>query len=333
MKLLFSYLRPYRPMVALAIMLAVINQVFSMLDPQIFRIIVDKYASHIDTIPKADFIKGVGLMILAVLLDGDGRPVCTEMWPGNTADVGSLAPVVDRLRKRFSIQRICVVADRGMISAETIAELEARGLFYILGVRERSDKLVRELVLDDPAPFIPLTIAKRDKDIDYEAKAVALAGRRYIVCRNREEMKKDAAARATILAALERQLKKGDKSLVGNKGYRRFLATPDDDHFVIDRAKAEEDAKFDGIFVLRTNTDLSPLDAMLCYKRLWMVDIDQAWRLSKLCGGGGGAFGGPRRNAAPGRRRGADRLQRRDRLGVGAHQDGAFRTAANVAAR
>jgi len=201
------------------------------------------------------------------------------MWPGDTADVGSLVPVVDRLRKRFSIQRICVVADRGMISAETIAELEARGLFYILGVRERSDKLVRELVLDDPAPFIPLTIAKRDKDIDYEAKAVALAGRRYIVCRNREEMKKDAAARATILAALERQLKKGDKSLVGNKGYRRFLATPDDDHFVIDRAKAEEDAKFDGIFVLRTNTNLSPLDAMLCYKRLWMVE--RAFRTSK----------------------------------------------------
>ena len=218
-------------------------------------------------------------MILAVLLDGDGRPVCTEMWPGNTADVGSLVPVIDRLRKRFSIQRVCVVADRGMISAETIAELEARGLFYILGVRERGDKLVRELVLGDPAPFVPLVVAKRDKDIDYEAKAVTLAGRRYIVCRNREEMKKDAAARAAILAALEKQLKKGDKSLVGNKGYRRFLATPDDDHFVIDRAKAEEDAKFDGIFVLRTNTDLSPLETMLCYKRLWMVE--RAFRTSK----------------------------------------------------
>ncbi len=218
-------------------------------------------------------------MILAVLLDGDGRPVCTEMWPGNTADTGSLIPVVDRLRKRFSIERVCVVADRGMISAETIAELEARGLLYILGVRERTDKLVRELILDDPAPFVPLTLAKRDKDIDYEAKAVVLAGRRYIVCRNREEMKKDAAARASILAALERQLKRGDKSLVGNKGYRRFLAAPDDGHFAIDRAKAEEDAKFDGVFVLRTNADLSPLEAMLCYKQLWMVE--RAFRTSK----------------------------------------------------
>src|SRR4030088_2126832 len=114
-------------------------------------------------------------MILAVLLDGDGRPVCTEMWPGNTADNGGVVPVVDRLRKRFSIGRVCIVADRGMISAETIAELEARGLFYILGVRERSDKLVRDLVLDDPAPFVPLTITKRRKSVDYEAKAVTLA--------------------------------------------------------------------------------------------------------------------------------------------------------------
>ena len=163
-------------------------------------------------------------MILAVLLDGDGRPVCTEMWPGNTADVNSLIPAIDRLQSRFRINRVCVVADRGMISAEAIAELEARGLIYVLGVRERTDKLVRELVLDDPAPFVPFVLMKPRREVDYEAKAVKLAGRRYIVCRNLDEMSKDAANRATIVAALERQLKKGDKSLVGNKGYRRFLS-------------------------------------------------------------------------------------------------------------
>ena len=54
---------------------------------------------------------------------------------------------------------------------------------------------MRDLVLDDPAPFVPLVLTKRSKDIEYEAKAVTLAGRRYIVCRSREEMKKDAAAR------------------------------------------------------------------------------------------------------------------------------------------
>ena len=164
-------------------------------------------------------------MILAVLIDGDGRPVCSEMWPGNTADVTTLIPVIDRLRRRFDIARVCVVADRGMISAETMAELEARRLLYILGVRERTDKLVRELVLDDPAPFVPLTMKKRGKEIDYEAKTVMLAGRRYIVCRNHQEAEKDAADRAAIVAALERQLAKGDKALVGNTGFRRYLKT------------------------------------------------------------------------------------------------------------
>jgi hypothetical protein len=218
-------------------------------------------------------------MILAVLLDGDGRPVCSEMWPGNTADVTTVIPVVDRLRRRFDIGRVCIVADRGMISAETLTELEARRLLYILGVRERTDRLVRELVLDDPAPFVPLTLKKRGKEADYEAKTVTLAGRRYIVCRNHQEAEKDAADRASIVTALERQLAKGDKALVGNTGYRRYLKTISDDHFAIDSDKIEEDKRFDGIFVLRTNTDLNPLDAMLCYKQLWTVE--QTFRTAK----------------------------------------------------
>src|SRR5579864_866128 len=218
-------------------------------------------------------------MILAVLLDGDGRPVCSETWPGNTADVTSLVPVIDRLRQRFAIGRVCVVADRGMISAETIAALEARGLLYILGVRERTDKLVRDVVLNDAAPFVPLVIEKRKRETNYGAKAVKLGEQRYIVCINHQEAKKDAAERAAILAALERQLRRGDKALVGNTGYRRFLKTVGEGHFAIDRSKAEEDARFDGVFVLRTNTDLNPLAAMLRYKQLWTVE--QTFRTAK----------------------------------------------------
>jgi hypothetical protein len=152
--------------------------------------------------------------------------------------------------------------NRGLISADTLAELEARRLLYILGVRERSDKLVRELLLNDGGPFVPMMMSKRGKQVDYEAKAVLLARRRDIVCRNRQEAEKDAADRALILAALERQLAKGDKALVGNSGFRRYLKTISDEHFAIDLDKVEEEKKFDGIFVLRTNTDLNPLEAM-----------------------------------------------------------------------
>ena len=99
-------------------------------------------------------------MILAVVIDGEGRPICTEMLPGNTADVTVLLPVVDRLRERVHIGRVCVVADRGMISAATIAALEERKLEYILGARERSSAVIRRLVLEDEQPLTPLLVER-----------------------------------------------------------------------------------------------------------------------------------------------------------------------------
>ena len=87
--------------------------------------------------------------------------------------------------------------------------------------------------IGDAAPFVPLVIEKRGRDTDYGAKAVTLGARRYIVCINHQEAAKDAAERVAILAALERQLRRGDKALVGNTGYRRFLKTAGKDHFAI----------------------------------------------------------------------------------------------------
>src|ERR687892_160747 len=218
-------------------------------------------------------------MIVAVVMDQQGRPLCCEMWPGNTTDVTALIPVVDRLGQRFGITRVCVVADRGMISAQTIAALEARGLEYILGVRERSTKEVRTLVLDDDAPFVPLVIPRQGRpDTELEAKAVSLGDRRYVVCRNLAEAEKDAADREAIVANLRQALRHGDKALVGNAGYRRFLKAPDAG-FTIDETRVAEDARFDGIFVLRTNTSLDPLQAMLRYREL--QGVEQLFRSAK----------------------------------------------------
>ena len=166
-------------------------------------------------------------MVLGVVIDADGRPVCTEMWPGNTADVSALLPIVDRLRTRFAIGRVCVVADRGMISQPTIAALEERGLEYVLGVRERTDSLVRQVVLEDTRPFTPALRAARQRgETQLWVKEVMVEGRRYVVCRNEAEANKDAADREAVLDGLERQLEKGDKALIGNSAYRRFLKAP-----------------------------------------------------------------------------------------------------------
>jgi len=212
-------------------------------------------------------------MIVGMIMDQDGRPLCSEMWPGNTADVATLIPVIDRLRQRFAVGRVCVVADRGMISAETIAGLEERNLEYILGVRERASKEVYDVVLNDPAPSIPLIIPRpRGPDTELEAKEVRVGKRRYIVCRNLTEARRDAEVRGAVLRSLQASLRRGDKALVGNSAYRRYLKTPDEQHFEIDEKRVAEDARYDGLYVLRTNTNLSPLAAMLRYRELLKVE-------------------------------------------------------------
>ena len=221
-----------------------------------------------------DYRPDLHQMIVGLVMDQDGRPLCSELWPGNTADVTTLLPVVDRLRGRFGVSRICVVADRGMISATTIAALEERMLEYILGVRERSSAEVRSTVIDDQTPFVPLVVPRASGDLtELEAKQVKIGDRRYIVCRNLTEARRDAEQRAAILDGLRAKLTQGDKALVGNSGFRRYLKTVSAEHFAIDEARVAEDARFDGLYVLRTNTKITPLQVMLRYRDLLRVEL------------------------------------------------------------
>jgi len=223
-------------------------------------------------------------MIVALVVDAEGRPVCTEMVPGNTADVTILLPVVDRLRERFGITRACVVADRGMISAATIAALEGRGMEYILGARERSSSVVRDIVLNDEAPMVPLVLERQKGETQLWVKEVRVGtgktAQRYIVSRNEAEAEKERADRQAIVDGLQAQLKKGDKALVGNSAYRRYLRkTGKDKAFELDAGKLAEEARFDGITVLRTNARVTPLQAVLRYREL--IEVEALFRAAK----------------------------------------------------
>ena len=215
-------------------------------------------------------------MVVGAVLDGQGRPIGCELWPGNTTDVTTLIPVVDRLRSRFGVRRVCIVADRGMISRETLAALEQpeRGWQYILGARMRSQNEVKDEVLSRAGRYrvVHPKRVQSDDPSPLKVKEVWVGDHRYVVCLNEDEARKDAADREAIVAALREQLHNGDKALVGNKGYRRYLGGGGPDHFRIDEAKLAEDARYDGKWVLRTNTGLDSADVALQYKQLWMVE-------------------------------------------------------------
>lgn len=215
-------------------------------------------------------------MVVGVVLDDKGSPICCEMWPGNTADVKTLIPITDRIRHRFNVGRFCVVADRGTISKETIKKLEEpeRNIPYILGVRMRNVKEVKEDVLSRCGRYKEVYPESRDRkeSSPLKVKEVMVNGRRYIVCLNTKEAKRDAATRQAIVEGLKRKIKKDAKALIGNKGYRKYVKM-ERDSVNINFDKIEAEKRFDGKWVLQTNTNLSAKDVALKYKQLWEVEL------------------------------------------------------------
>jgi hypothetical protein len=213
-------------------------------------------------------------MVVGVVLDATGRPICCELWPGNTTDVSTLIPIVDRLRSRFAIGSVCVVADRGMISAATIEKLKERSIHFILGARLRNVREIRQKVLSHTGRYHEVNgPRKQSKDPSpLKVKDVSIGARRYVVCHNEEQAKKDKADREAIVQALREQLKQSSKSLVGNKGYRKFLKATRAGAFEIDDSKIRSEARFDGKWVLQTDTELPAADVALKYKDLLLVE-------------------------------------------------------------
>lgn len=212
-------------------------------------------------------------MVVGAVLDDNGRPICCEMWPGNTTDVTVLMPQVERLRGRFGISNFCIVADRGMISANTLEKLDENQMPYILGTRMRRVKKINEEILTRGGRYTEVypESADRRKPAPLKVKEVAHQGVRYIVCLNKRQARKDAADREAIIESLKRQLKKGPKALVGNKGFRKYLKLAKDSAR-IDPAKIKAEARFDGKWVLTTNTAMSADQVALKYKELWRVE-------------------------------------------------------------
>ena len=212
-------------------------------------------------------------MVVGAVLDPGGNPLCCEMWPGSTADVKALIPVTDRIRERFGVGQFSVVADRGMISSETLEALEQRKIPYILGARMRRVKEIRQEVLSRGGRFRevrPEGESSQDPSA-LQVKEVWLQDRRYIICLNPREARKDEQDRQILIEALKEKLKRDPKALIGNRGYRKYLKM-DRGHIRIDPQKVEEDARFDGKWVLQTTVDLPADRVALKYKELWQVE-------------------------------------------------------------
>ena len=203
-------------------------------------------------------------IVVGALMSRDGFPIAHEVFPGNTADIDTFRHTLGKVRERFHLGRVILVGDRGMVSEKLLGEIEALGLQYIVGVRMRRLKAA-EAVLARAGRY-------REVAPNLRVKEVVHGEARYIVCLNPEEREHDRRVREEALAKLREKLAAGEaKQLIGNSAYRRYLKLVGAG-VEINEAAAEDEARLDGKYVLRTNSSLDPEEVAQAYKSLWQVE-------------------------------------------------------------
>jgi len=217
-------------------------------------------------------------VVVALAVTRDGLPVRSWVFPGNTTDVTTIKQIKSDL-SGWNLGRAMFVADSGMNSKENRAELSRACGKYLLATRMASVSEIKKEVLLKRGRYQVI------KD-NLQAKEVIVGDgerrRRYIVCYNPKEAKRQKHHREMIIQQLERELdshrdKKATAQwaieLLASKRYKRYLKITANDKISIDRAAVREAKKYDGKWVIETNDDtISVEDAAKGYKGLMVIE-------------------------------------------------------------
>lgn len=209
-------------------------------------------------------------IILGLLVSVNGYPLAFDVFGGNTYEGHTMLPILDAFRSKYSLDRLIIVADSGLLSAQNIKELQEKGYEYILGGRIKNEKhLIRDRITS-------LELANGESQIIEKGD-----GSRLIINYSEKRAKKDRHNRERGLKRLEKQLRSGKltKTNINNRGYNKYLKMDGEIRLSIDRDKFEKDGKWDGLKGYLTNTTLKKEEIMENYNHLWK--IEKAFRISK----------------------------------------------------
>jgi len=242
--------------------------------------------------------KGLPIIVYGVMTDADGRPVAIEIYPGNTGDPTTVADQVDKLRKKFGLSRVVVVGDRGMLTQPQLDKLKKHpGMGWITALTSVAIRSLLEKGTLQLSLFDEMNLAEISSP-DYPDE-------RLMACYNPLLDDERSRKRRELLEATDKGLTKIAKEVarrtkkplkeseiafkVGKvlgryKVGKHYIHAIGDGTFQWSRCQAsiEQEAKLDGIYVIRTSEPkerLSPEDTVRSYKSL--SQVERAFRCLK----------------------------------------------------
>ena len=203
-------------------------------------------------------------IVIGVLMSSEGIPIGCEVFCGNFQDMRTLKVALNTLSSRFKIGKVILVADRGMVSEKNLSLIKDEGYEYIVGMKMRKLKKVRDHILSTPGRYKKL-------ENNLKVKEVGLDNVRYIICYNPQEAERDKKIREKIIQNLEEKIRTGSLLRVLTGDARKFCKV-ETKGVTLNKEKIKKEARYDGKYVLQTTTSLPSDEIVGAYKRLWMIE-------------------------------------------------------------
>jgi transposase len=217
-------------------------------------------------------------VVLALATNQDGLPVGYELFEGNAAEVTTLVAAIESWKELFQIGSVCFIGDRAMFTKKNMTLLQAKGHQYIIAAKLKSlPELFQEKILQEQY-YHPTELAKDFAwvgEFEYEDK-------RLIISYKTKRALKDQADRQQIVNKLQKTLgKKGNPhKLITNQGVKKFVTWDENATIMLDEAKVNEAAQWDGLHGIITNIRDEKAAMLLArYARLWV--IEESFRINK----------------------------------------------------
>jgi len=222
-----------------------------------------------------------GQVLLAIMVTKEGLPVGYDVFPGNMYEGDTFKSAIDKIKVRYRVQRVIIVADSGLLSKKNIELLEKEELDYILGARLKSlSQKWQERILDNT------DYQKKEKDGEVLRIATySYAGkRRLIVTHSSKRAEKDRKDREKSIEKLRQKLEKSKnpKSLISNYGYKKFLTVDGEIKVMVDEQKIGQEALWDGLHGIMSNVkekEMNAEEVLSQYHGLWQVE--ESFRIEK----------------------------------------------------
>lgn len=227
-------------------------------------------------------------VVLALVVTSEGMPLAYEAFKGNLAETKTLIPVLQSLKKRFQINNVTVVCDRGMASKTNVESLKENDFQFVIATKLRA--LSKKLKINDLREYTYLpnqeSIPDCEKVLFYTMPHPQYKDTNLIVSYSPNRAVKDKADRERLIEKLKNKIsheneKSSIKKVISNSGYKKYTNVKEGSSITINEKAIKEDEDWDGFhgIAVSNGSNLNITEALSRYKDLWHVE--EAFRIAK----------------------------------------------------